>query len=116
MKSVKRLNNLLLKVHQRFTEIVLTEIPRKSNIRDFLKGEVLLPIGLISSYTLANYYLRTCDKDVRKRVNPLYYGRYVDDIVIVLSNPKTSKVETSDEFAGIVQLYQHEHQIRALAA
>src|SRR5690625_3219185 len=114
-KSVKRLNNLLLKVHQRFTEKVLAEIPGKSNNREFLKGEVLLPIGLISSYTLANYYLKTFDKDVRKRVNPLYYGRYVDDIVIVLSNPKTSKVENIDEFEGIVQLYQHDHQLLALA-
>lgn len=43
-----------------------------------------LPIGLCSSVVLANWYLKDFDELVRKSVRPSYYGRYVDDILIVV--------------------------------
>jgi hypothetical protein len=43
-----------------------------------------LPIGLCSSLVLANWYLKDFDNLVRKSVRPSYYGRYVDDILIVV--------------------------------
>lgn len=53
-----------------------------------------LPIGLLSSGILGNWYLKDFDDLVRDQLSPAYYGRYVDDIFIVLSdvrNPQTSK-------------------------
>ena len=47
----------------------------------------LLPIGLLSSSILANWYLEEFDTKIEEELNPVYYGRYVDDILIVLSNP-----------------------------
>lgn len=44
-----------------------------------------LPIGLCSSLVLANWYLREFDASVLKSVRPAYYGRYVDDILLVVS-------------------------------
>lgn len=44
-----------------------------------------LPIGLCSSLVLANWYLQNFDAAVLKSVRPAYYGRYVDDILLVVS-------------------------------
>jgi hypothetical protein len=46
--------------------------------------KVGLPIGLLSSSILANEYLRNFDEYVVEELSPIYYGRYVDDILIVL--------------------------------
>ena len=43
----------------------------------------ILPIGFLPSNVLANYTLRNFDKAVLDGWNPVYYGRYVDDILIV---------------------------------
>jgi len=47
----------------------------------------ILPIGLLSSFVLANGYLADFDKRIIKHARPIYYGRYVDDILMVISNP-----------------------------
>lgn len=46
----------------------------------------MLPIGLPSSGIIANWLLSDFDKDVKDATAPIYYGRYVDDIFIVISN------------------------------
>lgn len=51
------------------------------------RDKCLLPIGLTSSYVLANYYLHKFDKRVKNLVPNAYYGRYVDDILLVIENP-----------------------------
>lgn len=45
-----------------------------------------IPIGMLSSNIIANWYLRTFDEQVNECVRPAFYGRYVDDILIVLEN------------------------------
>ncbi|WP_439488511.1 reverse transcriptase domain-containing protein [Algoriphagus sp.] len=50
------------------------------------QNTVPLPIGLISSPVLANFYLRDFDNNLNEKLNPVFYGRYVDDILIVLQN------------------------------
>lgn len=52
------------------------------------KSHSVLPIGLLSSGILANWYLKDFDLKVKEELSPAYYGRYVDDIQIVLSNTK----------------------------
>ncbi|ACL05432.1 conserved hypothetical protein [Desulfatibacillum aliphaticivorans] len=47
-----------------------------------------LPIGLSSSGIIANWALNIFDQAVRSKLSPLYYGRYVDDILIVLQSPQ----------------------------
>lgn len=48
----------------------------------------LLPIGLVSSGILGNYALLEIDREIMEDINPLYYGRYVDDIIMVIQNLK----------------------------
>lgn len=51
---------------------------------DLAESEAGLPIGLCSSLVLANWYLQDFDSAVLKAVRPAYYGRYVDDILLVV--------------------------------
>ena len=51
---------------------------------DLAETVVGLPIGLCSSLVLANWYLQEFDAAVLKAVRPAYYGRYVDDILLVV--------------------------------
>lgn len=51
---------------------------------DLAESVVGLPIGLCSSLVLANWYLQGFDETVLQSVKPSYYGRYVDDILMVV--------------------------------
>ena len=50
------------------------------------KDQVCIPIGIISSYVLANYYLYDFDNDVSNTSGVIYYARYVDDMLIVVNS------------------------------
>ena len=66
----------------------------------------LLPIGLVSSGVIANWLLSDFDRELKDKMAPVYYGRYVDDIFIVVSNvkpPKESILEDSDQAKIIEQ-------------
>jgi len=52
--------------------------------RHLLDSNVGIPIGLCSSPLLADWYLKNFDKAVKRLVRPAYYGRYVDDILMVI--------------------------------
>jgi len=45
-----------------------------------------LPVGLPASAVIANVALLELDRVVEQQVVPLYYGRYVDDILLVMEN------------------------------
>lgn len=46
-----------------------------------------LPIGLSISRVVANALLIGLDKDIQEGLAPVYYGRYVDDVFLVLRDP-----------------------------
>lgn len=50
---------------------------------DEFNGLRILPIGFLPSNVLANYALKNFDKAILDGWNPIYFGRYVDDIIIV---------------------------------
>jgi hypothetical protein len=43
-----------------------------------------LPVGLSASAIIANVLLKELDDQIQKRLTPAYYGRYVDDVFLVL--------------------------------
>lgn len=45
-----------------------------------------LPVGLPASALIANVALFELDRVIERQVVPLYYGRYVDDIILVMEN------------------------------
>lgn len=70
------------------------------DIEDAIVG---LPIGLCSSLVLANWYLQGFDAAMLKNVRPAYYGRYVDDILLVVPLPNDPTVDTEDPVAGFIR-------------
>lgn len=62
-----------------------------------------LPIGLCSSVLLANWYLQDFDTEVLDSVRPAYYGRYVDDILLVVP---TAKDPTQGEASPVTAFIQ----------
>ena len=52
-------------------------------------SKLALPIGFASSSVLGNWYLAKFDKNIIEKVRPDYYGRYVDDMIMVFGNPTT---------------------------
>ncbi|TCP25204.1 reverse transcriptase (RNA-dependent DNA polymerase) [Tenacibaculum skagerrakense] len=67
----------------------------------------IMPIGILSSGILANWYLKDFDKKIKEELSPAYYGRYVDDILIVLSNTKISKTFNNVQFNSSLEAFLH---------
>lgn len=75
---------LFVKIHEKYNAVLKTKGFRND---DFEVGYAL-PVGLLSSPILANWYLKDFDNEVNERLAPSYYGRYVDDILLVLKSSK----------------------------
>jgi hypothetical protein len=56
---------------------------------DLPEDATCLPIGLCASPVIANWYLKEFDETILEKVRPAYYGRYVDDILLVVAMSKS---------------------------
>ena len=66
-----------------------------------------LPVGLLSSPLLANWYLHNFDAEVNNNLSPSYYGRYVDDMLFVIKgNGKPESVEAfvKNKMVGLLEI------------
>jgi len=52
-----------------------------------------VPVGLSAPRLIANVILHAFDKAIIEELSPIYYGRYVDDVFLVLENQKRLKTE-----------------------
>lgn len=89
----KTLNRVVKDIHEKYHSktgnfLLLTIFQSDLNIEE--KMPVGLPIGLPSSSILANWELRRLDSCIAEKLRPIYYGRYVDDLLIVLNVPKSN--------------------------
>ena len=50
----------------------------------------MIPLGFLPSLIIANWNLQGFDQAILENIHPNYYGRYVDDILIVLPSHKKS--------------------------
>lgn len=73
-------NNALLFI---LNDIIYDIIKQYSSLFDEFEGRNILPIGFLPSNVLANWALRNFDKAILDGWNPIYFGRYVDDVLIV---------------------------------
>lgn len=60
------------------------------------EGKNILPIGLISSLLLRDIYIAPVDNAIVENVSPRYYGRYVDDMLIVVNTDKTGELSIEE--------------------
>ena len=84
-KYLSRINDFVYCVIKCYSEIY-REHSGEKEIRN------ILPIGFLPSGVLANECLKKFDTAILDGWNPLYYGRYVDDILIVEKVEKGSRI------------------------
>lgn len=59
---------------------------------DYVKRkEGALPVGLSASKIISNILLFQLDAEIRDNLEPVYYGRYVDDLFLVIKTPENAK-------------------------
>jgi hypothetical protein len=80
----KQLHSIVFTIIERYTEVL-----KKKSIE---LSENVLPIGFLPSAVLSNWCLSNFDNGILNYWNPLYYGRYVDDIIIVEKFEKNSEI------------------------
>lgn len=56
-----------------------------------------IPVGLCASCVIANWVLSDLDQEIAEIIRPQYYGRYVDDILLIV--PTNKEDQTSDSFS-----------------
>jgi len=78
----KRLNN--------FVETVIGTYSDK--FEDVFEHRKILPIGFLPSNIIGNWCLKHFDEAIVDGWNPVYYGRYVDDILIVDKVERNGKI------------------------
>lgn len=80
------LTHFVWKVIEKYGEVIQDKYPK------LVENRNVLPIGFLPSNVLANYALKKFDDTIINGWNPIYYGRYVDDIIIVEKIEKNSRI------------------------
>lgn len=79
--SLVRSNNKVPRIVVNQCEVLLQEFQALSS------SDHGVPRGVGISSTLAEVYLQQIDEAIKRRINPLFYARFVDDIIVVV-NPR----------------------------
>lgn len=74
----KKVNEIVFKVIEKYSQEIKEQLHEKDDINR-------LPIGFLPSNILGNWYLKEFDRNITQALNPIYYKRYVDDMLIVLN-------------------------------
>lgn len=69
--ETNKINSLVYKILQKYSILL------------GFKNKIILPIGFLPSNILANAYLLEFDKRIANCKNTVYYGRYVDDMILI---------------------------------
>ena len=91
------LNNFIKKVFYKYSELFDREIKNEPLFFN-VNGETdynykklpMIPLGFLPSLIIANWNLQGFDQTILENTHPYYYGRYVDDILIVLESHERS--------------------------
>lgn len=101
----KRLNDFIYNVIKAYTNKLCDRVKKEEILltkKDAdVKNLTLLPIGFLPSNILANWRLNKFDRAIKEYINPLYYGRYVDDVIIVNKVDKESTIYEEKISQGI---------------
>lgn len=115
-KQDKFLNNLVFIMLKKFNETNNADYKDFYDLQNIDFQKFGLPLTLNVSRVLANIYLLDFDRDIIQNVRPIYYGRYVDDLIIaveynsdkdnlefekVISSLKEFKIEKDGELRNL---------------
>lgn len=93
----ERLLRCIWAICERYQAVVA---PHLEVTHELPPGSTCLPIGFCPSPVIANWYLKEFDSEVLNKVRPAYYGRYVDDIMLVIpfDVPTAAQADPVKEF------------------
>lgn len=80
LSSFDFLTTIIENIYSNYTQLISQY---KKGIRNN-KNSCIFPIGIASPLVLRELYLRRFDATIAETLTPLYYSRYVDDMLIVL--------------------------------
>ncbi len=99
------LTNIIKSIHLEYhnkTEELLTSTHKTEDDSIIPVG---IPVGLPSSRILANWELKEFDSAIQNNLRPFYFGRYVDDILIVINNPNKDLMKGNTKVTKIICEY-----------
>lgn len=101
---VIRLCQLVQKINSCYTQKTWSflEEDMRMTEEEVKAGISILPVGLLSSSVLANLYLHDFDNEIIEKLNPVYYGRYVDDMLFVFSD---RKIESTNSISSFMEYF-----------
>lgn len=91
--SIHGLTDKLSNQDRKFTNAIIDAIRiwNSSAPAPAPEASIGLPVGLSSSRLIANVALAEVDRVLQAELSPIYYGRYVDDILLALDNKRGFK-------------------------
>lgn len=72
-----------LNEHQKLHRLFIRALQEWAGATPLGRG---LPVGLPAAHVVANMAMLAFDRMIEEQVMPIYYGRYVDDIILVVKN------------------------------
>lgn len=82
-QAYKRLHDACFKIMKKYTDLYRKIAP------ETISGDFsIIPIGFPPSGIIANWCLQPLDNHFEEKITPIFYGRYVDDIMIVIKKEK----------------------------
>ncbi len=101
-KLFENLHNII----EEITNAYIKKISKYTKITHNITDErVFLPIGMDFSSIIANWYLKGFDENVIENINPIFYGRYADDILMVLRNIKIEEKKEEKEIENEIEKF-----------
>mgnify|MGYP002627239725 CR=1 FL=1 len=86
LSDLKNLTRIIRLIFEQYTKKISEVRVLSQNMKN---KENVLPIGLFSSMVISNIYMSNYDTEMMKNHNVLYYGRYVDDVLLLLNVNRT---------------------------
>ena len=99
-KTCQRLNGLVKAVIETYSDKLSSSSREHRNV---------LPIGFPPSQIISNWCLDKFDRAMNDQINPLFYGRYVDDVIIVEKVERNSELREKWErgLLGAEDVFSH---------
>lgn len=114
-KNAIFLNKVIKKINEKYTSKISIYLLNTHYIDRRYEKEpdkkrnypkTVLPIGITSSHILNNWKLTKLDHNIINELRPVYFGRYVDDILIIINNPDRSIFEKDDAKTILKKYFQ----------
>jgi len=88
LNKIGTLTTIVEKIYSKYCEKIISF---RRDMEHITKNHYVLPIGLFSSMVLGNVYLKKFDENIRNLSGVVYYGRYVDDLLMVVTKTLNKK-------------------------